>query len=299
MAQETVVTCAVTGSHRNFHNHPNFPITPKQIADACLEARAAGAAVVHIHVRDPETGMPTGDPALFREVVERIRDSGSDVLINLTTGEGGRYIPSDANPAVGGGDTTLKSPEERVRHILELRPDICSLDVGTMNFGEQVFMNTPAHLRIMAKAIKDAGVKPELEVFEPGHIMLAKQLIKEGLIETPAVFQLCLGISYGTPATPDAVSFMKSLLPEGSKWAAFAISRGEFATVASAVNHGGYVRVGLEDNLYLSKGVFATNGQLVEKAVRIMRELDAEPVEPARAAELLQLAPRTQSKLRT
>jgi uncharacterized protein (DUF849 family) len=296
MAQEVVVTCAVTGSHRNYHKHPNFPITPKQIADACLEARAAGAAVVHIHVRDPKTGEPTGDPALFREVVERIRDSGSDVLINLTSGEGGRYIPSAENPRVAAPESSLRSPEERVRHIEELRPDICSLDVGTMNFGETVFMNTPAHLRIMAQRIKDAGVKPEIEVFEPGHIMLAKQLIAEGLIETPTMFQLCLGIPWGTPATAEAVAFMRSLLPEGSKWAAFGISRSEFQIVAAAVNLGGYVRVGLEDNLYLAKGQYASNGQLVDKAVRIMRELDAEPVEPRRAAELLQLPPRTQSK---
>ncbi|MGH6953413.1 MAG: 3-keto-5-aminohexanoate cleavage protein [Alphaproteobacteria bacterium] len=299
MAQEVVITCAVTGSHNNFHKHPNFPITPKQIADSCLEARKAGAAVTHIHVRDPKTGMRTGDPALFREVVERIRASGSDVLINLTTGEGGRYDPSDDNPAVGGPGTTIKPPLERVRHVEEMRPDICSLDVGSFNFGDTVFINTTKHLRIMAKAIKDSGVKPEIEVFEPGHITFAKQLIEEGLIESPPMFQLCLGIPWAAPATPETMAFMRSLLPTGAKWAGFGISRWEFPMVAQAVALGGHVRVGLEDNLYLDKGVFATNGQLVERAVRIVRSLGAEVAEPARAAELLDLPPRGQRPART
>ena len=296
MAQEVVVTCAVTGSHQNFHKHPNFPITPKQIAASCLEARAAGAAVVHIHVRDPETGAARGDPELYREVVERIRDSGSDVLINLTTGWGGRYVPSAENPRQADDSvSTLTTPEIRVRHIEELRPDICSLDVGTMNFGPQVFMNTLDHLRVMAQHIKDAGVKPELEVFEPGHILLANQLIKEGLVETPTLFQFCLGILYSTPATPEAISFFKTLIPRDAKWAAFGISRWEFQTVAAAVHGGGYVRVGLEDNIYVNKGEFGTNGDLVEKAVKIIRDVGAEPVEPERAAELLELPQRGQS----
>ncbi|MDX1528233.1 MAG: 3-keto-5-aminohexanoate cleavage protein [Gammaproteobacteria bacterium] len=295
MAQEVIVTCAVTGSHQNFHNHPNFPVTPEQIADACLEARAAGAAVVHIHVRDPKTGAASGDPALYREVVERVRDSGSDVLINLTTGEGGRFAPDESDPTRGGPGTTLRRPESRVRHVLELRPDICSLDVGTANFGENVFMNTPGHLRVMAEAIKSAGVKPEMEVFELGHIRFAHRLIDEGLIESPPMFQICLGIAWAAPATPEVMTVMRNLLPEGAVWAAFGISRWEFPMVAQAVTLGGHVRVGLEDNLYLAKGEHATNGTLVEKAVRIIREVGAEPVEPARAAEILALSPRTQS----
>ncbi|MFO0997513.1 MAG: 3-keto-5-aminohexanoate cleavage protein [Alphaproteobacteria bacterium] len=295
MAQEVVVTCAVTGAHSNFQKHPNFPITPKQIADACIEARKAGAAVTHIHVRDPKTGMRIYDPALFREVVHRIRDSGSDVIINLTTGEGGRFAPSEENPRVGGPGTTLMKPLDRLVHIEELRPDIATLDCGTMNFGETVFMNTPEHLRIMAKRIKELGVKPEIECFEMGHILLAKDLIARGLIEDPPLFQLCLGIQWSAPATPEVMQTMRNLLPANAKWAAFGISRWEFNMVAAAVNLGGQVRVGLEDNLYLEKGVFGTNGQLVEKAVRIVRELGAEPVEPKRAAEILELPPRGQS----
>ncbi len=295
MAQEVIVTCAVTGSHQNFHRHPNFPITPEQIANACLEARAAGAAVVHIHVRDPKTGAASGDPALYREVVERIRDSGSDVLINLTTGEGGRFAPDESDPTRGGPGTTLRRPESRVRHVLELRPDICSLDVGTANFGEHVFMNTSGHLRVMAEAIKSAGVKPEMEVFELGHIRFAHRLIEEGLIESPPMFQICLGIAWAAPATPEVMTVMRNFLPEGAVWAAFGISRWEFPMVAQAVTLGGHVRVGLEDNLYLSKGEYASNGTLVEKAVRIIGEVGAEPVEPARAAEILNLTSRSQS----
>ena len=295
MAQEVVLTCAVSGSHNNHHRHPDFPILPQQIAQACLDARSAGAAVVHIHVRDPETGVHSGDPALFREVVERVRDSGSDVLINLTTGWGARYVPDENDPAVAAEGTTLTTPKRRMRHIEEMRPDICTLDCGTFNFGDQVFMNTPAHLREMSSIAKDIGVKPEIECFEPGQIIMAKELIDEGLIEAPPMFQLCLGIKYASPATSEAMSLMRSMLPANARWAAFGISRWEFPMVAEAVTQGGYVRVGLEDNLYLNKGEFASNGQLVERAARIVRDLGAELVEPARAAELLELPPRGQS----
>ena len=295
MAQEVVLTCAVTGGHDNIGKHPNFPISPQQISEACLEARAAGAAVVHIHVRDPKTGQHVGNPEYFREVVERIRDSGSDVLINLTSGYGGGYVPGEGDPATGGPGTTLIPPEVRMRHILELRPDICTLDVGTLNFGERVFMNTPGHLRIMARLAQEAGVKPEIECFEPGHIMFARQLIAEGLIDAPPLFQFCLGIPWGSPATAEIMTVMRNLLPEDARWAGFGISRHEFPMVAQAITQGGHVRVGLEDNLYLDRGVFASNGQLVERAVAIARGLGAEMVEPARAAELLDLPPRGQS----
>ena len=289
MTQEVIVTCAVTGSHQNFQRHPDYPITPEQIARNCLEARAAGAAVVHIHVRDPQTGAASGDLEHYREVVERIRDAGSDVLINLTTGEGGRYMPGESDPARGGPETTLRLPELRIRHVLALRPDICSLDVGTTNFNEHVFMNTPGHLRVMAGAIKAAGVKAEMEVFELGHVRFACQLIEEGLVDAPPMFQICLGIPWAAPATPEVMTLMQSLLPDGAQWGAFGISRWEFPMAAQAVALGGHVRVGLEDNIYLSKGKFATNAGLVEEALRIIRAEGAEPVEPARAAEILAL----------
>ena len=287
MSNEVILTCAVTGGHNNQAKHPDYPITPEQIAQNCIDAGKAGAAIAHIHVRDPETGMRSGDPALFREVFQRIKDSGSDVLVNLTTSEGARFVPGPDDAGVGGPGTTLVQPLERLRHIEELRPDICTLDVGTFNFGEVIFVNTPEHLRIMAKRIRELGVKPELEVFEPGHIMFARRLIDEGLLESPTMFQLCLGIPHAAPATPEILSVMKGLLPEDANWSAFGISRHEFDIVAQSAAQGGNCRVGLEDNLYLNKGEFATNTKLVERAVRIIRETGREPATPAQAAERL------------
>ena len=287
MSDEVILTCAVSGGHNNQGKHPDYPITPEHIARDCIDAAKAGAAIAHIHVRDPQTGMRSGDPALFREVVERIRDSGSDVLINLTTSEGARFNPGPDDAAVGGPGTTLVQPLQRLVHIEEMRPDICTLDVGTFNFGETIFVNTPAHLRIMAERIQSLGVKPEIEVFEPGHIMFAHQLIKEGLIEGDPMFQLCLGIPHASPATPEILSVMKGLLPENANWSAFGISRSEFPIVAQAAAQGGNCRVGLEDNLYIERGEFATNLQLVERAVRIIREVGREPATPSQAAERL------------
>ena len=231
--------------------------------------------------------MRSGDPELFREVVERIRDSGSDVLINLTTSEGARFNPGDEDAAVGGPGTTLIQPLERLIHIEELKPDICTLDVGTFNFGDTIFVNTPAHLRIMAKRIQELGVKPELEVFEPGHIMFARKLIEEGLIDGDPMFQLCLGIPHAAPATPEVFSVMRGLLPEKSNWSAFGISRMEFPIVAQAAAQGGNCRVGLEDNLYINKGEFATNLSLIERAGRVIREVGRELATPTQAAERL------------
>jgi uncharacterized protein (DUF849 family) len=231
--------------------------------------------------------MRSGDPALFREVVERIRGSGSEVLINLTTSEGARFSPGEEDAGVGGPGTTLRQPLDRLHHVAELRPDICTLDVGTFNFGETIFVNTPSHLRIMAKRIRELGVKPELEVFEPGHIMFARSLIEEGLIDGAPMFQLCLGIPHASPATPEILNVMKGLLPADANWSAFGISRMEFSIVAQAASQGGNCRVGLEDNLYLGPGEFASNLQLVERAVRIIRELGREPATPAQAAQRL------------
>ncbi len=287
MSNEVILTAAVCGGHNNQGKHPDYPITPEQIAQDCVDAAKAGAAIAHIHVRDPQTGVRSGDPELFREVVERIRDSGSDVLINLTTSEGARFVPGEENAGVGGPGTTLVQPLERLVHVEQLRPDICTLDVGTFNFGESIFVNTPAHLRIMAKRIQELGVKPELEVFEPGHIMFARKLMEEGLIDSPPMFQLCLGIPHASPATPEVLNVMKGLLPDDANWSAFGISRMEFPIVAQAAGQGGNCRVGLEDNLYLDRGEFATNRLLVERAVRIIREVGREPATPAQAAERL------------
>jgi len=287
MSDEVILTCAITGGHNNQDKHPDYPISPEHIANDCIAVAKAGAAIVHIHVRDPATGMRSGDPALFREVVNRIRDSGVDVLINLTTSEGARFAPGDDNASVGGPGTTLIQPLDRLHHVEELRPDICTLDVGTFNFGETIFVNTPAHLRIMAARIRELGVKPELEVFEPGHIMFAHKLIDEGLIEGSPMFQLCLGIPHASPATPEVLTLMKNLLPHNSNWSAFGISRFEFGIVAQAASQGGNCRVGLEDNLYLNKGEFASNLQLVERALRIIRELGREAATATQAADRL------------
>ena len=248
-----------------------------------------GAAIAHIHVRDPQTGSRSGDPALFREVFNRIKDSGSEILINLTTSEGARFAPGLEDAKVGGPGTTLVQPLERLLHIEELKPDICTLDVGTFNFGETIFVKTPEHLRIMAKRIQELGVKPELEVFEPGHIVFANKLIQEGLVNDPPMFQLCLGIPHASPATPEILGVMKGLLPQDARWSAFGISRWEFDIVAQAASQGGNCRVGLEDNLYLNKGEFASNVRLVERAVKIIRELGREPATSAEAAKTLGL----------
>ncbi len=287
MNDDVVLTCAVSGGHNNQAKHPNYPITPEHIARDCIDAGKAGAAIAHIHVRDPVTGMRSGDPALFKEVVDRIRDSGSDILINLTTSEGARFSPGEVDASIGGPGTTLVQPLERLRHIEALLPDICTLDVGTFNFGDTIFVNTPAHLRIMAKRIQELGVRPEIEVFEPGHIMFARALIEEGLIDGDPMFQLCLGIPHASPATPEILTVMKNLLPSNANWSAFGISRFEFNIVAQAASQGGNCRVGLEDNLYLNKGELASNLQLVERAVRIIREVGREPATVKQAAERL------------
>ena len=287
MNREVIITCAVTGAGDTVGRHPAIPVTPEQIAAAALEAAKAGAAVAHIHVRDVETGQGNRDPQLFREVVERIRGSGTDVVLNLTTGMGGDLYPGQSDPAVAGPGTDFVPPEERVRHVEALRPEICSLDCGTMNFGSALAVNTPDHLRVMAQRIRRCGVKPELEVFELGHIWLAKQLLAEGLIESPPLFQICLGIPWGAEANPATLQLMRDMLPEGAHWAAFGVGSMEFPMLAQSMLLGGHVRVGLEDNLYLSKGVFASNGQLVEKAVTIVETLGGRVLGSQEARERL------------
>lgn len=291
MNQEVVITCAVTGAGETQHKHPNLPITPKQIADACVEAANAGAAITHIHVRDPETGAGCREHELFSEVTDRVRASGVDVVLNLTTGMGGDYVVGDEVPTEPGPGTDFVMPTERVSHIDNILPEICSLDCGTMNFGEgnMLMINTPEHLRVAAEHIKKAGVKPELEVFDTGHVWMANQLHKEGLIDDPPLYQICLGIPYGAPATTSAMKAMTEMLPEGANWTAFGISRHQMPMVAQAVLLGGHVRVGLEDNLYLERGKFASNGQLVEKAVNIVEMLGAKVVGPDAAREKFKL----------
>jgi uncharacterized protein (DUF849 family) len=250
----------------------------------------AGAAIVHIHVRNPKTTKPSMDAALYREVVERIRASGTDVLINLTTGPGARFTHDEADPSKPSADSVLKSPAERVRHVVELKPDICSLDMGSLNMGDRVFVNTPKHLQAMAAAIKDADVMPELEVFETGHLLLAKRFIENGYVKLPGMFQICLGISWGQPATPEAMTYMRNLLPPDAPWFAFGISLYQFPMVAQAVLLGGHPRVGLEDNIYLEKGRLApSNAALVEKAAKIVEVLGDQVATPTDARQILGL----------
>src|SRR5438105_4852798 len=288
MQRKVMISCAVTGSADSPGKNPAVPVSPAQIAASCIDAAKAGAAIVHIHVRNPQTTKPSMDGALYREVVERIRASGTDVLINLTTGPGARFEHDPQDPAKPGRASTLRGPEDRVRHVMELRPDICSLDMGSLNMGGRVFINTPAHLETMAVAIRDASVLPELEVFETGHLLLAKRMIETGHIKPPGMFQLCLGISWGQPATPEAMTYMRNLLPPASQWFAFGISLYQFPMVAQAVLLGGHVRVGLEDNLYLEKGRLApSNAALVEKAAKVIEILGDTVATPAEARNIL------------
>jgi uncharacterized protein (DUF849 family) len=291
MQRKVMISCAVTGSADTPGRNPAVPVTPSQIADSAIDAAKAGAAIVHIHVRDPKTTKPSMDPALYREVVARIRDSGTDVLINLTTGPGARFTPDDDDPSKPGPDSVLKSPADRVRHVVELKPDICSLDMGSLNMGDRVFVNTPKHLQQMAAAIKAAGVMPELEVFETGHLLLAKRFIENGYVKPPGMFQICLGIAWGQPATTDAMNYMRSLLPADAPWFAFGISLHQFPMVAQTVLLGGHPRVGLEDNLYLDKGKLApSNAALVEKAARIVDILGDQVATAAEARQILGLS---------
>jgi uncharacterized protein (DUF849 family) len=286
---KTIITCAVTGGGP-IGKHPAIPVTPEQIATAAIGAANAGAAIVHIHVREPTTGQGSMELAYYREVVERIRGSRTNVLINLTTGPGAMYVPGKEDPGKAGPGTNMCSAEERTRHVVELRPDICSLDLCTMWSRTRVFMNVPEILTEMAKRVRAAGVLPELECFDSGDIALAKDFLSAGVLEAPLLFQLVLGISYGAAAVPETMLYLRNLLPEGSRWAAFGISRQQFPMLAQAVLLGGHVRVGLEDNHYLERGVFADNAGLVEKGVKIIRMVGGEPASPDEARQILGLA---------
>ena len=290
MNRDVIITCAVTGAGDTVAKHDGVPVTPESVAEAAISAAKAGAAIAHIHVRDPDTGQGSRDVALFSRAVELVRASDTDVIINLTAGMGGAWFPSDEDPAMPGPGTDNVGPEERLAHVEALQPEICSLDCGTMNFGDnEIYISTPQFLRREAELIQGWGVKPEMEVFDLGHIRFANQMIDEGLVDNPPLFQICLGIPWGAAADADSMLAMRNALPSGANWAGFGIGRMEMPMVAQAILLGGNVRVGLEDNLYLERGVLASNAQLVERAVEIIERLGARVVEPDEAREQLGL----------
>ncbi|MCM2477361.1 3-keto-5-aminohexanoate cleavage protein [Rhizobium sp. CG5] len=290
MQPKIIITCAVTGNLTTRENHPGLPVTPAEIASSCLEAADAGAAIVHIHVRDPETGKPSMELKHYRDVVERIRAKNNAIILNLTTGPGGRYHPSDDNPAVAGPRTTLMRPERRVEHIVALKPDIATLDLNTMTFGNEVVINTPGNIRIMADIINAAGSKPELEVFDTGHIVLAQDLLKAGVLSSPAMFTIVTGVKYGFPSSPDIMATAARMLPPDAVWTGFGVGRMSFPMAVQSYLLGGHVRVGLEDNSYISKGLLAKgNGELVERARDLIEKLGAQIAEPGEARKILGL----------
>jgi uncharacterized protein (DUF849 family) len=289
MNTEVIISCAVSGAGDTVAKHPAIPVTPRQIADSALEAARAGAAIVHLHVRDPRTGKAARELDLYRETVTYIREAGVDIVINLTAGMGGDFFFDPNDPARGGLGTDMATAAERVLHVEELLPEICTLDCGSLNFGNGAFIATAPILREMAKRIQAVGVKPEIECFELGHIFLAKQLISEGVIDSPPLFQLCLGIPWGAEATAESMLVMRNHLPPDANWAGFAIGRMQMPFVAQALLLGGNVRVGLEDNIWLAKGVHASNGALVERASEIVERLGARVATPAEARQKLQL----------
>src|ERR1700733_13818363 len=296
MNHEVFITCAVTGAGDTIGRHPGVPITPQQIAEASIEAARAGAAIAHIHVRDPDTGKAARDIHLYREVVDRVRSADVDVVINLTAGMGGDVVfaagehPLPLNP----DGTDMVGPSERLAHVAELLPEICTLDCGTMNFalGDYVMTNTPSTLRAMARQVQRLGVRPELEVFDTGHLVFVKQLIAEKLIDDPCLVQLCMGIPYGAPDDPMTLMALVNQLPPGAVFSAFSIGRNQLPYAAMAALAGGNVRVGLEDNLFLDRGVLAANGQLVERAATILTNMGARVLSPAEAREKLKLEKR-------
>ncbi|MEU6012196.1 3-keto-5-aminohexanoate cleavage protein [Streptomyces sp. NPDC047453] len=294
ITENVIITCALTGAGDTVRKSPHVPVTPEQIARNAVEAAAAGAAVVHIHVRDPETGDPSRDPKLYREVVECVKETGTDVVINLTAGMGGDLVIDPDDPLTHLPGTDLVSGLDRLPHVEDLLPDICTLDCGSLNFGDgsNLYVSTPDMLRAGARRIQELGVRPELEIFDTGQLWFAKQLLAEGLLDDPTVFQLCMGIPWGAPADPGVLQSMVNMLPDGARWASFALGRMQMPWVAQSILLGGHVRVGLEDNLYLGKGKKATNAQLVERAVSITESIGARVATPDEARATLGLKPR-------
>ncbi len=290
------ITCAVTGSGGTQDRSPHVPRSPEQIANSAIDAAKAGAAIVHCHVRDPETGAPSRRIELYREVTERIRDSEIDMVLNFTAGMGGDMVFGDVeNPLpLNTAGTDMAGATERVAHVAECLPEICTLDCGTMNFAEAdyVMTNTPGMLRAMGQMMTDLGVRPEIEVFETGHLWFAKQLVEEGIIQGPVMIQMCMGIPWGAPDDLNTFMSMVNNTPEDWTFSAFSIGRNEMPFAAAAMLSGGNIRVGLEDNLWLDKGVLATNAQLVERAATIVTNMGATLMTPAEVREKMKLEKR-------
>lgn len=295
-SQELFITCAVTGSGSSQDRSPHVPRSPKQIAEAAIDAAKAGAAIVHCHVRDPETGAPSRCVELYRELTDRIRDSDVDVVLNLTAGMGGDLVTGSAESPLplNADGTDMVGASERIRHVAECLPEICTLDCGTMNFAEAdyVMTNTPGMLRAMGQMMTDLGVRPEIEAFDTGHLWFAKQLVAEGIIEAPVMLQLCMGIPWGAPDDLNTLMAMVNNIPESWTFSVFSIGRNEMSYAAAAMLAGGNVRVGLEDNLWLEKGKLATNAQLVERAASIVSNMGARTMTPEDVRTKMQLTKR-------
>jgi uncharacterized protein (DUF849 family) len=292
MQSKVIITCAVTGAGDTVGKSPHVPVTPQQIATSALEAASAGATIVHCHVRNPETGKGSRRVDLYAQVMELIRAKNTDVIINLTAGMGGDVVIGDGEkPLEFAEGTDCVGPLERLLHIEALRPEICTLDCGTLNFGngQSIMVQTPTQLRQQAALIKSYGVKPEMEIFDSGNLWFANQMVKEGLIAGSPLYQLCLGIPWGAPYNTETMAYQKSQLPDGAIWAAFGIGRNQMQAVAQATLLGGHVRVGLEDNLHLEKGILATNGALVEKAVKLIEILGTKVATPDEGRTILGL----------
>lgn len=293
MSRKVILTCAVTGSAPFNRKHPAMPVTPTEIADACLEAARAGASVVHIHVRDPNTGEGSRSPEMFKEVVDRVRASGQDIVINLTCGLGAFFLPDPQDESRGLPESDVLPTAERVKHLEQCLPEIASLDITTGNqvegTREYVYLNTTRTLREMASRFRELKIKPELETFGAGDILFGNALVQEGLIDGPPLFQMVMGVLWGAPATTETMLYQRGLLAPGAVWAAFGLARDQMKMVAQAAILGGNVRVGLEDNLYLSRGVFATNGQLVERARTIVENMGMSIATPAETRSILNL----------
>ena len=292
MNKNVIITCAITGAGETTDKSEHVPVTPEQIANSALEAAKAGAAIVHCHVREPKTGKGSRNPDYYEEVVDRIREKNSQVIINLTAGMGGDLvIGPDSDPMNFGEGTDLVGALERLRHVERIRPDICSLDCGSLNFGDtnEVYISTPEMLREMTQKVKSLGVRPELEIFDTGNLWFAETMIAEGLLDPPFWIQLCLSIPYGTPMDIGILYAMVNRLPENAEFTSFGLGAMQMPMVAQSVILGGHVRVGLEDNLYLEKGVLATNADLVKKAVNIIELMGASIQSPNEARKTLNL----------